>query len=103
MRRNPFGLYDILGNVEELVQDCWFGYPGLPHGKTTYQTVPADPIAVAPGDPFPCNSVLPRGERVINGVGALGNPTPGSALPQRYGHPKDNPPTSLLRFARLPL
>jgi len=40
-RPNAFGLYDMLGNVEEWTQDCWIG---------NYNGAPTDGSAVAAGD-----------------------------------------------------
>ena len=40
-RPNAFGLYDVLGNVEEWTQDCWNG---------DYRGAPADGSAVVAGD-----------------------------------------------------
>lgn len=48
-RPNAFGLYDMLGNVEEWTQDCWNG---------NYSGAPTDGSAVATGD---CSLRVVRG------------------------------------------
>jgi formylglycine-generating enzyme required for sulfatase activity len=36
---NPFGLYDMLGNVDQLVEDCWNGsYAGAPSDGTAWES-----------------------------------------------------------------
>ena len=48
-RPNAFGLYDMLGNVEEWTQDCWIG---------NFNSAPTDGSAVAAGD---CSMRVVRG------------------------------------------
>jgi formylglycine-generating enzyme required for sulfatase activity len=48
-RPNPWGLYDMLGNVSEWVQDCWV---------FSYDNAPTDGSAVTTGS---CNSRVVRG------------------------------------------
>jgi formylglycine-generating enzyme len=48
-RPNAFGLYDVLGNVEEWTQDCW---------NANYSTAPVDGTAAASGD---CGLRIARG------------------------------------------
>ena len=40
---NPFGLHDVLGNVWELVEDCWHGnYIGAPDNGRAWTAGEAD-------------------------------------------------------------
>jgi formylglycine-generating enzyme required for sulfatase activity len=49
---NPFGLYDMLGNVSEWVEDCW---------HNNYESAPADGSAWVVGDCKTSNDAVLRG------------------------------------------
>ncbi len=67
-RANAFGLYDMLGNVEEWTQDCWNG---------NYSGAPADGSARTAGD---CSLRAVRG-------GSWGHSPPGLRAAYRVGSP----------------
>ncbi|MBI4604821.1 MAG: formylglycine-generating enzyme family protein [Planctomycetes bacterium] len=50
-RANPFGLHDVLGNVEEWCRD-WFGNYGLPLGPDTERQVPSPEFHVSRGGSY---------------------------------------------------
>jgi formylglycine-generating enzyme required for sulfatase activity len=67
-RANAFGLYDMLGNVEEWTQDCW---------NANYSNAPADASAAATGD---CSLRAVRG-------GSWGDAPVGLRAAYRVGSP----------------
>ena len=56
---NGFGLYDLIGNVSEWVEDCWNG---------NYEGAPADGTAWTKGN---CDTRVVRGGAWLNGPGGL--------------------------------
>jgi formylglycine-generating enzyme required for sulfatase activity len=68
-RPNAFGLHDMLGNVWELVQDCW---------HYTYEGAPADGTAWTVGY---CNERVLRGGAWISPPGDLGSAVRGRLTP----------------------
>ena len=70
-RPNGFGLYDVLGNVEEWVDDCWNdSYTGAPSDGTSWYTGDCD-LRIARGGSFyePPEDLRSgyRGQAVIDG------------------------------------
>ncbi|NNE23805.1 MAG: SUMF1/EgtB/PvdO family nonheme iron enzyme [Rhizobiales bacterium] len=64
---NQFGLYDMLGNVDELLEDCW---------NDNYNGAPSDGSARTSGD---CNRRASRGGSWFNGPAHLRSASRGSS------------------------
>ena len=62
LRPNEWGLYDMLGNVWEWVEDCWHG---------NYEGAPSDGRAWTSSHGGDCDRAVVRGGGWINGAGTL--------------------------------
>ena len=71
---NGFGLYDVLGNVWECVEDCWNG---------NYEGAPTDGTAWTKGN---CDTRVVRGSSWLDGPGTLRSASRGRLTPGYRGY-----------------